>query len=198
MQKKLLLIGLGLAAGLIVIWLVAFARPYQLHGSEITPAVAAPDFTLSGKDGSSYHLGASAGKISLVFFGYTTCPDICPTTLSDFKQTRAALGSAADQVEFIFITVDPQRDTPQRTGEYAAGFDAAFIGLSGSEAELDPVWSAYGVYHAIQPGQSAAGYLVDHSTRVYLVDQQRNLRLTYAYGTPPDDIAADVRYLLKQ
>ncbi len=198
MQRNFLLIGVAAAAALILVWLVAFARPYQMHGSEITPATAAPDFQLAQADGSAYSLSAGSGKISLLFFGYTACPDICPTTLSDFKRVKADLGLLADETEFIFITVDPQRDTPQRAAEYAAGFDPAFIGLSGSGADLEPVWAAYGVYHAIQAGQSAAGYLVDHSTRVYLVDAGRNLRLTYTYGTPPEDIAADIRYLLKQ
>ncbi len=114
------------------------------------------------------------------------------------KRIKAGLGSQADEVDFVFITVDPQRDTPQRIQDYVAGFDPGFIGLSGTEDELQPVWKAYGVFREVQPGATALGYLVDHSTRSYLIDAGGNLRLTYAYGTPVEDIVKDIRYLLKE
>lgn len=198
MQRKIMFAVLGTLAGLVAVWAVAFARPYQLHGSEITPPMAAPPIDLALFDGSTYDLQAASGSISLLFFGYTACPDVCPTTMADFKKIKSDLGPLAERVQFVFITVDPQRDTIQRTAEYAAGFDPQFIGLSGSQAELTPVWSAYGVYRQIQEGQSAVGYLVDHSSRIYLVDTHGDLRLTYVYGTPPEDIAADARHILRE
>ena len=198
MQRKIMFAVLGTLAGLVAVWAVAFARPYQLHGSEITPPMAAPPIDLALIDGSTYDLQAASGSISLLFFGYTACPDVCPTTMADFKKIKSDLGPLAERVQFVFITVDPQRDTIQRTAEYAAGFDPQFIGLSGSQAELTPVWSAYGVYRQIQEGQSAVGYLVDHSSRIYLVDTHGDLRLTYVYGTPPEDIAADARHILRE
>lgn len=198
MQRKLMFAVLGTLAGLVVIWAVAFARPYQMHGSEIMPPVTAPPIQLTRIDGSTYDLHAAGGSVSLLFFGYTACPDVCPTTMADFKKIKADLGPMAERAQFVFITVDPQRDTIQRSAEYAAGFDPQFIGLSGSEAELKPVWSAYGVYRQIQEGQSAAGYLVDHSSRIYLVDTHGDLRLTYVYGTSPEDIAADARFILRE
>ncbi len=197
MQRSIFLALGALLAGVLAVWFFAFARPYTFNGSQIDPAVPAPPIDLNHADGSVYRLGA-AGKVTLVFFGYTTCPDICPTTLADMKRAKAELGSAAAQVDFVFITVDPQRDTPERMQSYAAGFDPQFIGLSGSEAELQPVWKGYWVHRQMQQGQSAVGYLVDHSTRVYLIDPTGQLRLTFAYGTPPADVAADVRHILKE
>lgn len=198
MQRTVWLVFGAVLVGLLGVWLVAFARPYSFHGSLIDPPVPAPAIELSRADGSLYRLSDQEGKLILLFFGYTTCPDFCPATMAEMKRVKAELAAYADLLEVVFITVDPQRDSPERTQSYAAGFDPQFIGLSGSEEELSPVWKAYGVYRQIQEGQSALGYLVDHSTRVYLIDPAGNLRLTYSYGTPPQDIAADIRQILKE
>jgi len=198
MQRKLILGVVGIMGAVLLIWAFAFATPYELHGSEITSDIPAPAISLTRGDGISFELAALKGRIVLVFFGYTSCPDVCPTTLSDMKRIKGDLGDRAEEVNFVFITVDPQRDTPQRVQAYASGFSEEFIGLSGSEAELEPVWQAYGVFRKIQESQSAAGYLVDHSARVYLVDKANRLRVTYAYGTPVEDMANDIRYLLKE
>jgi protein SCO1/2 len=198
MQRSVLMVIGAALAGILAIWFLAFARPYTFRGSQIEPPVPAAPIELKRADGSVYRLSESIGKVTLVFFGYTTCPDFCPATLADMKRIKTELGEAASKVNFIFITVDPQRDTPERTQSYASGFDPQFIGLSGSEADLEPVWKGYWVYREIQHGQSAVGYLVDHSTRIYLIDPAGDLRLTFAYGTSPVDIAADVRYVLKE
>lgn len=198
MQRKLILGVAGILGAVLLIWGFAFASPYNLHGSEITSNVPAPAISLNRADGSTFELAALKGRIVLVFFGYTSCPDVCPTTLADMKRIKADLGERAEEVDFVFITVDPQRDSPERVQAYASGFSEDFIGLSGSEAELEPVWQGYGVFRKIQESQSAAGYLVDHSARVYLVDKANQLRVTYTYGTPVEDIANDIRYLLKE
>lgn len=198
MQHRLILAVAGILGIVLFVWAFAFATPYELHGSEITSDISAPPILFNHGDGTSFELAALRGRIVLVFFGYTSCPDVCPTTLSDMKQIKADLGENAELVDFVFVTVDPQRDTPERTQKYASGFDQAFIGLSGSETDLEPVWQGYGVYRKIQESQSAAGYLVDHSARVYLVDKANRLRVTYAYGTPVEDIADDIRFLLKE
>lgn len=198
MQRKLIVIVVMALAGVLLTWALAFAAPYQLHGSEITTQVPAPQISLTRADGAAFDINALNGRIVLVFFGYTSCPDVCPTTLADMKRVKTDLGERAGAVDFVFITVDPQRDTPERVQAYASGFEKSFIGLSGSEAELEPVWQGYGVFRQIQESGSAAGYLVDHSARVYLVDKRNHLRVTYAYGTPVEDIAADIRYLLKE
>ncbi len=198
MQRTVWLITVAVLAGLLALWLLAFARPYSFHGSLIEPPVAAPPIELTRADGSLYRLSDQQGKVTLIFFGYTTCPDFCPTTMAEMKRVKADLSAYADRLDVVFITVDPQRDTPERIQSYAAGFDPQFIGLSGSEEDLTPIWKAYGVYRQINEGQSAVGYLVDHSTRVYLIDPAGNLRLTFAYGTPPEDIAADIRQIFKE
>ena len=198
MQRTILFGVAGTLALVLLVWAAAFARPYELHGSEITTEVQAPAVNLTRADGSPFRISALKGKIVLLFFGFTSCPDVCPTTLADFKRVKADLGEKADQLAFIFITVDPQRDTPEGAQAYAAGFDPQFIGLSGSEIELEPVWQGYGVYRKITESGSAASYEVDHSSRVYLVDSTNRLRVTYPYGTPVEDLTADIRFLLKE
>jgi protein SCO1/2 len=175
-----------------------FLQAYKFRGSVIDPPVAAGNFTLKDQNSQAFQLGDQRGKLVLLFFGYTSCPDVCPTTLAQFKQTRVQLGTQADRVRFVFVTVDPERDLPDTLQKYLGAFDPAFVGLGGSEAELEPVWKAYGVYRKIQPGASATSYTVDHSSHVYLIDAQGNLRLTYAFGVTADDMAADVRYLLRK
>jgi protein SCO1/2 len=197
MSRNLILAGVGALVGLALIAALVLARPYSYRGSLIDPPVPAADFTLTDGEGA-FSLSDQRGKLVLLFFGYTTCPDVCPATLGEMKQVRARLGDQAEDVRFVFITVDPQRDTPERISRYAAAFDPTFFGLTGSEAELEPVWEGYFVYRKITPQGSAAGYLVDHSARIYLIDPSGNLLLTYSFGTPVDDILQDVRHVLKQ
>jgi protein SCO1/2 len=198
MQRKVIYGVVGILAVVLLIWATAFAQPYTLHGSEITNGVTAPAVNLTRTDGSSFHIEEQVGKIVLLFFGYTSCPDVCPTTLADMKRVKADLGDRAEQVVFVFITVDPLRDSPERVQAYASGFDSQFIGLSGTESDLTPVWQGYGVFRQVQESTSAAGYLVDHSSRIYLIDTANHLRATYPYGTPVQDLAADIRFLLKE
>src|SRR5512133_2586296 len=198
MRRFILWAGLGLLAGLLVAAAVTVSRPYTFHGSVIQQAYRAPDFSLAEGEGSSFHLADQRGKVVLVFFGFTNCPDVCPTTLADFKQIHQRLGKQGDRTEFVFITVDPDRDTPQIASRYAENFDPAFVGLSGTEQQLEPVWKAYGVYRKLDKTSSTdTTYEVEHSTQIYLIDPDGNLRITYSYGTPVDDILQDVRYLLK-
>jgi len=205
MQRSIILAGIGLLAGLLVIMAgFMLTQPYTFRGSLIDPPAPAADFTLTSEQGEYWSLDDQAGSLVMVFFGYTTCPDVCPATLGEMKEVRrrlladSRLRDKAETISFVFITVDPQRDTPERMGKYTAVFDPAIIGLTGSEAELEVVWNSYGVYRAISNTDTAAGYLVDHTARVYLIDQDGNLRLTYPFGTPIDDMLQDVRFLLKQ
>ncbi len=198
MQRKIVLGTVGILAAMLLIWAFAFVEPYQLHGSEIVPSIPAPAIPLTRADGTPFDLNGLRGRIVLIFFGYTSCPDVCPTTMADLKRVKGELGQQADSVDVLLITVDPQRDTPERIQAYVSGFDQAFIGLSGSEAQLEPVWQGYGVYRAITGSHHDASYGVDHSTRIYLIDTSNHLRTTYAYGTSVQDLADDIRYLLKE
>ena len=171
------------------------ARPYTFHGSLIDPPVPAVDFTLTDQTGQPFRLSEQAGNVVLLFFGYTSCPDVCPATLTQFKRIRTEMGKEAGRVRFVLVTVDPQRDTAERLRQYLTGFDSSFVGLTGTWLDLDQVYRSYGVYQAIPvPGPA---YTVDHTDRVYAIDPKGNLRLTYTSDTTADDLAQDVRQLLK-
>lgn len=171
---------------------------YQLKGGEISPPNPAPALPLVDQYGQPFDVTAHQGKVLLIFFGYTHCPDICPTTLSDFLAVKSELGERAENVEFVFVTVDPERDTPDVIREYLAFFDEDFIGLTGTVEQIERVKFDYGVFSAKADSGSAAGYLVDHTSATYVIDTNGDYRLSYAYGTAPEDIASDVEYLLDE
>jgi len=173
-------------------------RNYQYQGSLIVPAAPAFPIVLQDASGNLFNLQAQQGKVILIYFGYTNCPDLCPATLSDFKKIRDRLSARADELEFVMVTIDPERDSPDRTAEYVSAFDKTFIGLSGSERELQEIWEGYFVYRAKSDSASAAGYLMDHTTRTYVVDKQGDLRLTYPFGIAFEDMAQDVEHLLNE
>lgn len=196
-RRMYLGVGLGLAGLLLLVGWRAFQQDYQFRGSLIDPPAPAADFTLEDQNQVPFTLSNQKGKVVLLFFGYTNCPDVCPVTLAHFKQIKADLGEQAGEVQFVFITVDPERDTAERLKDYLPNFDPGFIGLTGSRADLEPVWKNYGVYQARQETGSAAGYLVDHTARTYLIDRQGNWRLTYPFEMEKDAILSDVRFLIK-
>ena len=175
-----------------------FKSPYTFHGSVITPPLPVTDFSLQTANNESFRLNDQKGKIVLLFFGYTSCPDVCPTTLAEFKQVHEILGDAAETVLFVMITADPDRDTPDKVAAYAARFNPEFVGLSGSMADLQPIWKELGVFVEKQDSDSAAGYLVSHTASVYVLDQNGGLIMTFPYGTSASDMADDLIQLLKQ
>lgn len=200
MKSKLGILGVGVVIGLALAWFAwrALAGTYTFQGSLIDPPVPAADFELTDQDGRPFRLSDQQGKVVLIFFGYTHCPDVCPITLSEYKQIKRQLGERAENVQFLFITVDPERDTPERLNAYVRNFDPDFIGLTGSQAELEAVWESYYVYQARVESGSAAGYLVDHTARVYAIDRQNNWRLTYPFGMEVSKIVKDVSFLLRE
>jgi protein SCO1/2 len=199
MPKKFALIwGGAVVAAVIIVTILLLNQPYQFRGALIDPALPAPEIELPASTGGTFNLSSQTGKIVLIFFGYTSCPDVCPTTLSETKKVKQILGEDAKDIQVVFITVDPERDTQERLASYLSLFDPDNIGLTGTDNQLGQVWQDYGVFREIDTeSQTEAGYLVNHSSRLYLIDQQGNLRLTYAYGSLPEDIAADIDYLLK-
>jgi protein SCO1/2 len=197
--RHYLLLGMAILIGLAAAYGgLAYTRPHIFQGSAIDPPVQAIDFTLTDQSGKDFRLSDQKGKVVLLFFGYTNCPDECPVTLADFVKIKARLGERADQVKFVLVTTDPERDTPARMQEYLANFDPAFVGLVGDSPGLETVWDAYGVYRAEVDTGSAAGSMVEHSTRIYLIDASGNLRVTYLFGTESDSMAADVAYLIRE
>jgi protein SCO1/2 len=198
MKARYVFLGVGVILGVclaVVGWQLT-RGPYQYQGSFIDPPVQAPDFQLTSSNGESFQLSNQRGKAVLLFFGYTHCPDVCPVTLAVYGQIREKLGNLADQVEFVFITVDPERDTPEKIAAHLKNFDPAIVGLSGDQSALDKAWKDYGVLVEKQTG-SGEDYLVDHTARTYVVDAQGNLRLTYTFGTQADTIVEDLLHLQK-
>jgi len=189
-----LLIG-AVAAGVFL-----FSKPNSFRGTMYAePYPPAPEIELIRANGASFRLREMRGNTVLLFFGYTSCPDVCPTTLAELKQALEKLDEEdAKQVQVLFVTVDPERDTPERVQEYVNHFNPDFIGLSGTEPELAEVWQDYGVFRENVEGNSAAGYLVDHTARLTLIDRNGNLRLSYAFDTPVDNIVHDLKLLLKE
>lgn len=201
MNQKTVRVGLWLMILIGVMGVLVFAlkRPAQLYGGVLDPAPPAANFTLTRHDGSPFELNQYRGKIVLLFFGYTSCPDVCPTTMAELRQAISELKDEDKAlVQVVFVAVDPDRDTPLRIQEYASHFSPNFIGLSGTIEELQVVWDAYGVFREVEQTDSALEYLVSHTARIYLIDKDGSLRLTYAFGTSPDDIAHDLKILVKE
>jgi protein SCO1/2 len=200
MDRKILLVGLAsfLLIGAVAAGVVLFSKPASFRGTAYAePYPVAPEIELRRANGSSFRLSEARGRLVMLFFGYTSCPDVCPTTMAELNQALEKLGEQADQVEVLFVTVDPQRDTPERVQEYVSHFNPGFIGLSGSETELAKVWNDYGVFREVVDGTSAAGYLVDHTARVTMIDQQGNLRVSFPFDTPVEDIVHDLKLLVQ-
>jgi protein SCO1/2 len=170
-----------------------------LAGGALTPPVELPGLALQRAGGGRFTTADTRGRLSLFFFGYTTCPDVCPLTLAYVAQVRRRLGggAGAQRLDAYFVTVDPERDTAARLVEYVAHFDPAIVPLTGTPEELERARAAFGVVAEKRPlPGSAAGYAMDHTALVYLVDGEGRIRLVYPHGVPPDVIAADVRRLL--
>ena len=199
MDKKITIVGL-ISLGVVALAIALnmfFLKPASFRGTAYAdPLILAPDFTLKDASGSDFQLQANHGKIMLLFFGYTYCPDVCPTTLAELKLATQKLGADADKVQVVFISVDPGRDTSVTMQKYVERFDKSFIGLSGTEEVLTPIWADYGVFREVVERTSATNYIINHTARVILIDQDGNMRLSYGFQTPPEDIAHDIEILL--
>jgi protein SCO1/2 len=177
---------------------VSGCTPAELIGTEMSEPFPAPDFTLTYVDGRNIAISDFQGKIVLLYFGYTFCPDVCPSTLLDLKRAVNELGDDGENVQVMMISVDPKRDTPEVVAEYAAHFHPTFIGLSGTEDEIAQVTSLYGIYYEAHEGTAESGYLVDHTASVILIDKAGNFRATYSFGTTPEEFVHDLQILLKE
>ncbi|MBP6789646.1 MAG: SCO family protein [Candidatus Promineofilum sp.] len=191
-----------LLIGAVVVWSVINGRlPFgapTFHGTVIQSPDVVGDFTLTASTGEQISLSDLRGQVVLMYFGYTFCPDACPTTLNELKKVPPALGDRADEVQVVMVTVDPQRDTPEVLREYLSYFDPSFLGLTGTEEEVLAAATPLGIYFSAHEGSAATGYLVDHTTSVLAIDKDGYLRLLYSFETPGEDIAADMRHLVRQ
>lgn len=202
-RRVILPIGIGLVAlamvALAVVWVVrAFPQLYTFHGAQFDPPRPIADFTLINQDGQSVRLSDYRGRLVLLFFGYTHCPDVCPTTLARLNQVMRALGDEAKAVQVLFVSVDPERDTPAVLKQFLSHFNPAFTGLTGQAEEVRAVTQAFGVYVQKEEVGSAAGYLVTHTARIYAIDPDGRLVLTFHPEMETQDVIADLKYLLKE
>ncbi|MCL5997606.1 MAG: SCO family protein [Chloroflexi bacterium] len=169
------------------------------HGVTVDPPRQMPDFTLTDHDGKPMKLSNLRGKAVLIFFGYTHCPDICPLSLADFRLVKNELGDDAQKINFVMISVDGSRDTPEVMKRYVKAFDPGFIGLTGDEVTVRKIGINYGVHFEKQePTGTAAAYLVAHTSYTYLLDAEGEWRMVFPFKTPAESVAADVRQVLTE
>jgi protein SCO1/2 len=188
---------LVLMLSLLALGAAVDAADTTLIAGVFDPPRLAPDFSLLGSNGAELKLSRYRGKVVLMAFGYTSCPAVCPITLAVLTQARKKLDLAANDVQVLYITVDPERDDAARMRTYLAGFDPDFIGGTGTAPKLAAVRADYGISVSGKMPFSG-GYALNHSSSIYLIDRRGSLRAMMPYGHSADDFAHDVRILLKQ
>ena len=176
----------------------AGASSKSFRSIDITGAEYARDFNLLDAEGKRRQLADFKGKIVVVFFGFTQCPDVCPTTLLELAAVKKALGADGARVQGIFIAVDPERDTPELLKAYVGNFGADFVALRGTAEETLATAKHFKVFYAKAPGSTEASYTVDHTAASYVFDTQGRVRLFTRYGTGPEALTQDIKQLLAQ
>ncbi len=172
--------------------------PSAFKATDITGADFAKGFELTGHDGNRYTLDSFKGKVVLIFFGFTQCPDVCPSALSRFASVAQELGADADQVQVLFISVDPERDTPELLSQYVPAFNPRFLGLYGNAEATSRTAKEFKVIYQKQPGKTDNTYTIDHSAGTYVFDKSGRVRLFLRHEAAVEDVVHDVRLLLKQ
>lgn len=177
----------------------ACTRRPQLNGTLFDTPVEAYDISGTNYDGTPFRLSDTRGKITVIFFGYTFCPDVCPFTLADLKQVREKLGDKASDFAVVFITVDPERDTLDKLKPYVQAFNPTFYGVRMEGEALEAAKTTFGIYAAKSETSTGTpdSYFVDHTAALYLVDRAGNLRETLPYDAGPEQILPDVEYWLQ-
>jgi len=183
---------------LVALFLLVGCAPDKFKATDITGADFARSLDLTGHDGKRRTLADFKGKVVLVFFGYTQCPDVCPTTLARFAQVAKELGPDADSMQVVFISVDPERDTQDLLAKYVPAFDPRFLGLFGDAQETLRTAKEFKVLYQKQPGKTEQSYTIDHSAGTYVFDKAGRVRLFLRHEAPIEDVAHDLRLLMKQ
>lgn len=168
------------------------------RSTDITGADFGKSLALTGHDGKPRTLEDFRGKVVVLFFGFTHCPDICPTTLADMAAVVKKLGPDAARVQVLFVTVDPERDTPEVLAKYVPAFDPAFLGLTGDLAATQRAAKEFKIFYEKRPGGAPGAYSVDHSAQSYVLDAKGQLRLFVRHDRIAQDLADDLRTLLKE
>ena len=197
-----LLAGGGLLLGLVLTAVILILRPFgppNFHGTVFQSSQPAQNFSLTAHTGEQVSLHDFQGKVVLLYFGYAYCPDVCPATMGELARAMRALRpSQQEQVQVIMITVDPERDTLELLADYMGYFHPTFLGLTGSEAQIAAAATPLGIYYEKEPGTIQSGYLVNHTASVLVLDKRGHLRLVYPFDTNGEDIASDLRYLVRE
>ena len=165
---------------------------------DVTGAEYAKNFELADHNGQLRRVQDFAGKVVVMFFGYTQCPDVCPTTMTELAEVKKALGKDGDRLQALFVTVDPQRDTPEVLKAYMANFDPTFLALTTTPEKLVELAKEYKIYFKKVEGKTPTSYTMDHSAGSYVYDTKGQLRLFTRYGSGPKLLTDDIRILLKQ
>lgn len=188
-----------LTLGLMAVATLAACSPDKpaFRGVDITGADYAKDFALPDQNGQMRTLKDFSGKAVVVFFGYTQCPDVCPTTLQELQQVKRLLAAEGDRLQAIFVTVDPERDTAELLKAYMANFDPSFVALRPQPEQLQALLKDFKIYAKKVEGKTATSYTMDHSAQSYIYDPQGRLRLYSRYGSGAHAMADDLRLLLK-
>lgn len=202
MDKRLLLKGaLASALGLAAAGLLAGCSretKASFQGVDVTGAEYARDFSLPDALGQQRTLKDFAGKVVVVFFGYTQCPDVCPTSLQELAETKRLLGADGERLQGIFVTLDPERDQPEVLKAYMESFDPGFVALRGTPEQTAAIAKDFKIFYKKVEGRTPQSYTLDHSAGSYVYDTQGRLRVYQRYGTGPQALAADVRALLAE
>jgi len=170
----------------------------KFQGVDLTGAEYGRDLPLADQYGKERSIKDFAGKVVVVFFGYTQCPDVCPTSMSELAEVKRSLGADGDKLQGIFVTVDPERDTPEMLKGYMASFDPSFIALRGTPEQLVAVAKDFKIYFKRVDGPTPTSYTMDHSAGSYVYDTKGRLRVYHRYGAGAQSLAADVRALLDE
>lgn len=176
----------------------ASAPAASFHGVDITGANYGKVLALPDASGRLRDLKEFRGKVVVLFFGYTQCPDVCPTTMAELAEVRRRLGTQGSLLQGVFVSVDPARDTPQVLGEYIKAIDPSFVGLRGTPEQISDAAREFKVVYQKVPSQDGQSYTIDHTAGSYIIDPQGRLRLFVRYGTKVDDLTADIKQLLAE
>jgi protein SCO1/2 len=188
---------LGLVLSSVVLLAACQKDAVKFNSTDLTGLDFAKAFTLTDHHGQVKRLADYQGKAVFVFFGYTQCPDVCPTTMTDMAQVMKLLGKDADKLQVIFITVDPERDTKELLSQYVPQFDARFIGMYASLEETKKVATDFKVFFTKVPNKDGTSYSIDHTAAAYIYDPQGRVRLFVRHGEKPELIAQDIQQLLR-
>jgi len=167
-------------------------------GVDLTGAEYARTLNLTDQDGRARSLADFKGKVLVVFFGYTQCPDVCPTTMAEVAEVKRSLGAEGDKVQGIFVTIDPERDTPALLKSYLASFDTSFIGLRGSEEQTQAAAKEFKVFYAKVPGKTPETYTMDHTAASFIFDTEGRVRVYARYGAGAQPLGDDIKLLLAE